>query len=94
MRMTARTLVGANGPKYAYYRCYANDGSLVHYAYKCESPYFRTEGVDEAVWEWVKTLLVDKDALVQGLEALQEQRALAPTHARWSRWWRGIVEIA
>jgi hypothetical protein len=39
---------------------------------KCMLPYFRVDHTDAAVWEWIKSFLVDPKALIQGLE---EQKA-------------------
>jgi hypothetical protein len=30
---------------------------------KCDGPYMRTEQVDQAVWDWIKSLLLDEDML-------------------------------
>jgi hypothetical protein len=46
-------------------------------AKECDLPSFRVEAVDEAVWNWVCSLLNDPDTLAESLEAYQQQRRSA-----------------
>jgi len=58
----------------SYYHCGARDRSLTQYSYICDLPFFRASDVEAVVWEWVKSLLTDPQALIQGLDALREDR--------------------
>jgi site-specific DNA recombinase len=58
----------------SYYHCGANDRSLTQYSYICDLPFFRASQVETAVWDWVKSLLTDPQALTQGLDALRGER--------------------
>lgn len=53
---------------YHYYVCGSIKTSAM-YQHKCISPYFRGEPVDDAVWQWVKSLLTDPEILALGLRA-------------------------
>jgi hypothetical protein len=69
LKMTSRPNSGGN----LYYVCPAtHDGTNV--ARECTAPNFRAGHVDAAVWEWVKSILTDPDALEEGLRSVQEER--------------------
>ncbi|MFC2046567.1 recombinase family protein [Chloroflexota bacterium] len=56
---------------YLYYACQAR----YNFARTCTlKTYFRSELVDEAVWEWIKSFLNDPAELVEGFRAYQEDR--------------------
>jgi site-specific DNA recombinase len=69
----AGTSTRGNGKVYQYYRCPATNSQ--DYARDCDMPGFRVVEVDTAVWEWVKSLLTDREALANGLEAYQVEGA-------------------
>jgi hypothetical protein len=53
---------------YLYYHCLAlKKGKVI--GVTCHAPHFRLELVEEPVWNWLKTLLSDPEALQAGLEA-------------------------
>ncbi len=66
-----------NGERYAYYEC--NGASTRNTVYKCKLPMYRADKVDNVVWEWVYTTLLDPETLEDGLRELQstteDQRA-------------------
>jgi len=58
---------------YQYYRCW----SARHWedsARSCSAPGFRADQVDAAVWEWVKSFLLDPAVLGRGLSEYQAER--------------------
>lgn len=57
-----------------YYRCNAalQSGKV---GITCNAPNFRGEKIDNAVWEWVKGLLLEPEKLQAGLEEYQAQQA-------------------
>ena len=57
-----------------YYRCSRSRGEVLG---KCEAKSFRADVVDNAVWEWVKSVLTDPTMLAEGLRAEQETREAA-----------------
>ena len=63
-----------NGDRqYRYYRC--PTCNRFRYSHRlCDLPSFRGDEVDNIVWEWVKSLLTDPEAMTQGLEAYQAER--------------------
>jgi len=65
---------------YRYYRCPAKK----EYARKCDAPSFRSDHLDAAVWEWIKSFLTDPEALVEGLEGYRDEceRENLPTRER------------
>ena len=85
---------GGRAKRYIYYGC----GDKLYKASRqrrCISPYFRAEPLDKAVWEWVESLLADREMLDRALQALQAtwvertacQRAqLAQVQARRDLW--------
>jgi site-specific DNA recombinase len=56
---------------YKYYRCNSQANDLVQ---KCELPKFRAEQIDDAIWAWIRGLLMDPQALEAGLEAYRADR--------------------
>jgi len=54
---------------YKYYRCNSQSNDLVH---KCDLPKFRADEVDEAIWLWIRELLMDPDQLEAGLQAYKD----------------------
>ncbi len=62
----------SKGKIYLYYLC---PGTQPHSnaARKCDMPSFLADHVDAAVWEWIKSNLVDPDELSEGLRAYQEE---------------------
>ncbi len=76
--------VNPNGKPYSYYICGAASGRL-DYARNCEqTTWFRSDHVDAATWEWVKSFLLDPASLRVGLEEYQAERdrANTPLHER------------
>lgn len=69
---------------YCYYRCPAK--YHVDSTRSCALPQFRQEKVDDAVWNWIKSVLSNPKMLSQGLEDFQEQqeRENAPLRQRLS----------
>ncbi len=67
---TYHTLKGKGAP---YYRCPARDTGG-DYAHKCDSPYFRADHVDAAVWGWVCEFITNPAALERGLRESQQER--------------------
>jgi site-specific DNA recombinase len=57
--------VRASGKLYRYYRCNSQTNDL---AKKCVLPKFRADQVDEAIWFWVRDLLIDPKRLEIGLQ--------------------------
>jgi hypothetical protein len=56
-----------------YYHCgtgYSQDS----YNRVCDAPFFPVDQVDGALWNWVKSFLINPAYLVQGLEDYQEER--------------------
>jgi len=58
---------------YRYYKCAAAH-SPNKYGYKCDLPMFRADHVEAAVWRWIKSLLLEPDALRRALENYQQQQ--------------------
>ena len=54
-----------------YYRCSRSRGEVLG---KCEAKSFKADVVDNAVWEWVKSVLTNPAVLAEGLRADQEKR--------------------
>src|SRR5690606_5533327 len=53
---------------YLYYRCLAlKKGKVI--GVTCNAPHFRLEPVEETVWNWIKMLLSNPQALQEGLDA-------------------------
>jgi site-specific DNA recombinase len=65
-----------------YYRCAAANNRMARAGVTCNMPQFRVDLVDAAVWEYLKALLIDPRALVEGLRAQQEKREQASTPMR------------
>lgn len=57
---------------YLYYSCPGTDKGL-YPTRRCRSPYFSATEIDVKVWEWVKSLIMDPEALVNGLVAYNEK---------------------
>lgn len=57
---------------YQYYCCIGKRGDIANVT--CDLPYFRTDQVDAAVWEWVRSWLADPKQLREGLKAHQAER--------------------
>jgi site-specific DNA recombinase len=70
--------------KYLYYVCPAADRARRMPGQLCDNGYFRADQVDAAVWEWVRDLLLNPEALRQNLEKQQaeQERANQPL---WDR---------
>jgi site-specific DNA recombinase len=81
-RMAARTS-HVGGKLYTYYRCNAYKLEL---AKDCDfgNVHYRAQKVDEAVWEWIKSLLKDPKQLEIGLEVYRTEREqlVAPLRER------------
>jgi site-specific DNA recombinase len=67
---------------YSFYRCPTERGA--GYERNCDTPAFRADQVDAAVWDWVRSFLSDPAALVRGLGQYQAEREKenAPLWAR------------
>jgi len=70
-RAAASTTVAKSGREKAYYRCTAKWQETLH---GCDSPYFRVDEVDPAVWGWVSSMLSDPAVLEKGLREYQTER--------------------
>ncbi|MBV7334662.1 recombinase family protein [Chloroflexi bacterium TSY] len=57
--------------RYFYYTCNART-TPDSYPHTCKAPYYRGDHLDEAVWQWVKSLLLNPDVMAEGLRAQQE----------------------
>ena len=57
---------------YQYYKCTARLGGLV--GKTCKLPGFRADHVDRVVWDWVRSLVTDPEALAEGLRAREAER--------------------
>lgn len=56
-------------PKYwRYYRC----GDKIKGRANCPLPGFRVDHLDAAAWEWITTLLLDRERIEAGLEAIRD----------------------
>lgn len=62
-----------NGKVYSYYYCNARR-SVRQYGFKCENPTYRTNVVDDAIWNWVKNVLLNPDVLRAQWERHRDQR--------------------
>jgi site-specific DNA recombinase len=71
----------SKGKRYQYYICKASSHRL-DYATKCNAPLFRADQVDDVVWKWVKSLLMDPDYLEQGLTSYNEEKIQENTPVR------------
>ena len=61
-------VVGTPVNGYLYYRCLAlKKGKVI--GVTCHAPHFRLEPVEQVVWDWIKRLLSDPQALQEGLDA-------------------------
>lgn len=58
--------------KYLYYTCPATNGQTA--GQSCDNGYFRADQVDNAVWEWVRGILLHPEALRQDLKEQQAER--------------------
>lgn len=54
--------------KNQYYRC----NGAWHTPKVCDTPHFRVADVDNAVWEWLKSVLENPDEIANGLDEMQE----------------------
>ena len=79
------TQVTMRKSRYYYYRCQATRRNKIA-GVTCHSPMFRVDKVDYLVWEWVKNLLGDMQALKIGLEThkTERERQVAPLRNRLS----------
>ncbi len=57
----------------SYYRCGATGTSSVAHAQECSAPSFSVRWVDEAVWNWVRGLLMNEDQLTAGFEQVRQR---------------------
>ena len=64
--------IAKDGGKYRYYLCAAFHTPR-QYGYKCDLPSFRANHVEAAVWQWIKSLLLEPDTLRRQLLAYQQQ---------------------
>jgi site-specific DNA recombinase len=53
------------GTKYAYYKCPANHKG--QYSYDCDMPLFRADHADAILWQWIKDLLEDEEAMARAI---------------------------
>jgi site-specific DNA recombinase len=70
-KMSARTTISGSR-KYPYYYCPAAWRRLV--GKTCDMPFIRADHVDAAVWEWVKGLLLNPEALRENLKEQQAEQ--------------------
>jgi site-specific DNA recombinase len=61
---------GVGGKTYLYYDC--NAASKNTRGYRCTLPSFRADQVDAVVWNWVRELLRDREAMLVGYQASQQ----------------------
>jgi site-specific DNA recombinase len=59
---------GNDRSKRGYYECYSRREE----GRKCADPYTRAGDVDDAVWEWIETIVLDEENLREGLRQQQE----------------------
>jgi site-specific DNA recombinase len=65
--LCSSVVVGTPVNGYLYYRCLAlKKGKVI--GVNCNAPHFKLEIVETVVWEWIKSLLSDPQALQQGLD--------------------------
>jgi len=57
--------------QHKYYRCAAQNNPK-RYGYKCESKMHRVEVIDEPVWNWLKSILLDSETLDRSLDEYQQ----------------------
>jgi len=55
--------------KHRYYRC----NGAWRTPKVCDTPHFRVQDVDDAIWNWVKGLLESPENLAEGLQGMQEE---------------------
>src|SRR5690606_21574712 len=66
--LCSSVVVGSPVNGYLYYRCLAlKKGKVI--GVTCNAPHFRLEPVEETVWNWIKMLLSNPQALQEGLDA-------------------------
>ncbi len=66
--LCSSVVVGTPVNGYLYYRCLAlKKGKVI--GVTCHAPHFRLEPVEEIVWNWLKMLLSNPQALQEGLDA-------------------------
>jgi hypothetical protein len=59
--------------RYRYYRC-PSKHRRADIVRVCDLPTFRADRVDAAIWEWVKSIWTDPEALAQGLWEVHRER--------------------
>jgi hypothetical protein len=64
----------AVGRKYLYYICSVTR-SKARVGVTCKAPNLPVDRADAAVWEWIKSLILDPDRLEKGLKEYQESKA-------------------
>jgi site-specific DNA recombinase len=79
--MTARTssLSAKNTRQYPYYTCNRRRGELAEGV--CTAPHVRADGVDDAVWAWVRATFFDPETLTKRLKERDERRRQQATPA-------------
>lgn len=66
-----------NGKAWSYYGCNARRAPRV-YGFKCqESAYFRVEDVDDTLWDWISSILMDEEYLNKALNQYQTEQLKA-----------------
>jgi site-specific DNA recombinase len=68
-RLCGETYIESNGHLRSYYFCSSHVGK-----HKCQLPYFRTDLVDAAVWNWLESFLKDEKVLEKGLRDYQAEQ--------------------
>ncbi len=59
--------------KHRYYRC----NGAWRTPKVCDTPHFRVDDVDNAVWMWVKDLLQHPENIADGLQGMREEKVRA-----------------
>jgi len=77
-------LVADPASQYQYYRCPASKPKQMTHPHQCDLPGFRSLFLDQVVWEWLKSMVLDPVTLELGLRRMQETEVdtLAPVRAR------------
>lgn len=93
-KLMAETTKNRYGTRYRYYRCPASFGGLPMLAHRCTAPHFRADRVEKLVWGWARALLLESEALREGLAALEseQERQQVPLRERLAAVERTQVE--
>ena len=62
------------GRCYGYYKCNARHLPK-KFGYRCDLPQFRVDDVDSAVWEWIRSILLNPEELRRALEGYRARQA-------------------